>query len=164
MEAKITTLAEKKLVGMSVQMSYLENKTFELWHRFMSQRRTIPQIVGKQRYSLQVYPDVFSYKDFHPAMVFTKYALVEVPSFENTPIGMIPYLLKGGLYAVFIHKGLARDFQTTFKHIFEHWLPNSNYSLDQREHFEVLPEGYQPQDPKAKEEVWVPIKGRTDPN
>ncbi len=46
------------------------------------------------------------------------------------------------------------------KYIFGSWLPESEYELDSREHFEVLPETYQPMNPKAREEVWIPIKAK----
>ena len=49
------------------------------------------------------------------------------------------------------------------KHIFGRWLPQSEYELDDREHFELLPEGYSPVDPEAEEEVWIPIKRNSDP-
>ncbi|WP_419659877.1 GyrI-like domain-containing protein [Desulfosarcina variabilis] len=44
------------------------------------------------------------------------------------------------------------------QHIFGQWLPNASYSLDNREHFEILPAGYSPVDPNATEEIWVPVK------
>jgi AraC family transcriptional regulator len=66
--------------------------------------------------------------------------------------------LKDGLYAVFLHKGAASTGGKTFKYIFETWLPNSCYLLDNRPHFEILGAKYKNDDPGSEEEVWIPIK------
>ncbi len=65
-----------------------------------------------------------------------------------------------GLYAVFIHKGDASTAPKTFEYIFGTWLPNSEYLLDNRPHFEILGEKYKNEDPNSEEEVWIPIKPR----
>jgi AraC family transcriptional regulator len=71
---------------------------------------------------------------------------------------MESFTLKGGLYAVFLHKGAASTGQKTFQYIFEMWLPNSGYLLDNRPHFEILGAKYKNEDPNSEEEVWIPIK------
>ena len=70
---------------------------------------------------------------------------------------METFLLEGGLYAVFIHRGSSTD-TSTFHYIFSTWLPKSNYILDSRPHFEVLGEKYKNGDPDSEEEIWIPIK------
>ncbi len=72
-------------------------------------------------------------------------------------MGMESYELEGGLYAVFTHLGPATDLSTVM-YIFQDWLPLSDYVLDDREHFEVLPQGYKPTDPNAREEFWIPVR------
>ncbi len=37
-------------------------------------------------------------------------------------------------------------------------LPNSEYELENRPHFEVLGEKYKNNDPNSEEEIWIPIK------
>ncbi|MEO0528391.1 MAG: GyrI-like domain-containing protein, partial [Bacteroidota bacterium] len=73
------------------------------------------------------------------------------------PMGMETYTISGGTYAVFVHKGPASTFGNTMGYIFNVWMPKSGYRLDGREHFEILTETYRPNDPDAKEEVWVPV-------
>ena len=73
---------------------------------------------------------------------------------------MEPYVLKGGLYAVFDYVGSSADFHKTFNYIFKEWLPASEYELDKREHFEIMGEKYRNNDPASEEEVWVPVKER----
>ena len=68
------------------------------------------------------------------------------------------FTLKKGLYAVFIHKGTSAEFPKTFLYILGQWLPQSEYELDDRPHFEILGEKYKNNDPSSEEEVWVPIR------
>lgn len=61
---------------------------------------------------------------------------------------------------MFIHRGPAHEFQRTFRAIFQEWLPNSEYKLDGREHFEIMGEKYKNDLPASEEEVWIPIKSK----
>ncbi|MBU2996074.1 GyrI-like domain-containing protein [Cellulophaga baltica] len=153
MEPEIEILLSKKLVGKSIEMSFVENKTHELWKSFMPLKKLIKNTVGTDLYSIQKYP-----VNFNPQMNFTKWATIEVADFDNVPDNLEKYTLVGGLYAVFIHKGLASDFQKTFQYIFNEWLPNSEYKIDDREHFEVLGAKYSTDDPNSEEEVWIPVQ------
>tara|TARA_B110000977_G_scaffold49568_1_gene67350 strand:- start:240 stop:635 length:396 start_codon:yes stop_codon:yes gene_type:complete len=93
-----------------------------------------------------------------PQTEFTKCAMVEVSEFKNIPRGMETLTLVGGLYAVFIHKGRVQDFPKTMEYIFGQWLPNSDYEVDQRAHFEVLGAQYKPNSGESEEEVFIPIR------
>ena len=157
MEYRIETLCPKQLVGMHMGMSYINNKTAELWRTFMPIRNQVKNRVDQQYYSMQIYQNTFELGTFNPSKLFTKWAAVEVAEFESIPSGMDQYMLNGGLYAVFIHHGPASEFEKSFRYIFEQWLPNSDYEMDDREHFELLQEGYNPMDVNAIEEIWVPI-------
>jgi AraC family transcriptional regulator len=57
-----------------------------------------------------------------------------------------------------LHKGAASTGQKIFQYIFETWLPNSGYLLDNRPHFEILGAKYKNEDPDSEEELWIPIK------
>lgn len=155
---KIENLSEKKLVGMHLRMSLVNNKTFELWHSFMVQRKAIKNSLSTYLYSMQVYDKADYFQNFNPNTEFVKRAAAEVSDFSEIPDGMEPYILKGGLYAVFLHKGAAADFQKTFHYIFNVWLPASEYELDHREHFELLGEKYRNNNPDSEEEIWVPVR------
>ncbi len=153
MEPEIKILAQKKLVGKSIEMSFIENKTHELWKGFMPLKKLVKNVVGTDLYSMQKYP-----ANFNPQMNFIKWAAIEVENFENVPDNLETYVIDGGLYAVFIHKGLASDFPKTFQYILNNWLPNSEYKIDNREHFEVLGDKYSNTDPNSEEEVWIPVQ------
>jgi AraC family transcriptional regulator len=69
-------------------------------------------------------------------------------------------VLKGGLYAVFQHKGGPATGFKTFSYIFGTWLPASDYVLDARPHFELLGEKYNGSEPDSEEEIWIPVKSK----
>jgi len=157
MEPRIETLESKKLVGLRLKMSLSRNRTRELWQTFMPRRAEAKARVGSHYISMQVY-DPDQGDPFSPEAVFEKWATVEVADGKEMPEGMESYTLHGGQYAVFTHCGPASAAQETFQKIFGVWLPNSGYALDAREHFEVLPADYRPDDPDATEEIWIPIR------
>ncbi len=157
MQVKIQTLSEKKLAGKRLRMSLINNKTGELWKSFMQNRNEIKNNIGNDLYSIQILPkDYFS--KFDPNTEFEKWASTEVKDLNSIPEGMETFNLQGGLYAVFIHKGDASTGPQLFQYIIEEWLPQSDYVLDDRPHFEVLGEKYKNNDPNSEEEIWIPIK------
>ena len=155
MEARIEMLESKKLIGIRMEMSLLNNKTAELWQKFMPRRAEVKNRINSDFISMQKYGENW---DFAPDLPFEKWATVEVSSLEEVPINMETYQLQGGKYAVFIHRGPASEAAKTMQYIFGQWFPKSKYVPDNREHFEILPEGYSPVDPRATEEIWIPIK------
>lgn len=158
MQPRIEILPEKKLVGKSIKMSLANNKTNELWSSFMPKKREIKNTIGSDLYSIQIYDKLLNFKDFNPQTEFLKCAMIETSDFDNIPENMETRVLKGGLYAVFIHKGKLTNFHKTTQYIFEQWLPSSNFKLDKREHFELLGKKYNPTNENFEEEVWIPIK------
>lgn len=158
MEAKIKLLPKKILVGKSMRMSLAKNKTPELWKNFMTHRKAINKTIGSTLYSIQVYDNQHYFKNFNPHTEFTKWAATEIGDYKNIPNGFIYFTLEAGLYAIFLHKGPASDFQKTWQFIFSQWMPNSEYELDNRPHFELLGPKYKNNDPKSEEEVWIPIR------
>lgn len=156
MTPRIEILSEKKLIGKRLQMSLANNKTKELWQSFMPRRKEIQNNIGTDLYSMQVY-DPFYFNTFDPNNLFEKWATIEVTNFDTIPDEMETFTLSSGLYAVFFYKGLNTNTQI-FQYIFETWLPNSEYVLDNRPHFEILGEKYKNNDPNSEEEIWIPIK------
>lgn len=155
---RIETIAEKKLVGLRTELSLANDTTVALWQKFMPMRGDVKNRIDNNYYSMQVYPRNFSMANFTPKTIFIKWAAVEVQSFDSLPKTMRTFILKGGLYAIFRYKGLSKDFSKTLQYIFTEWLPNSEYLLDDREHFELLGEDYIPNHPASEEDVYIPIK------
>ena len=156
LKPRIETIKDKKLIGMRLIMSVADNKTAELWSGFMPRRRALHNNLSDDLISMQNYsPSYFT--NFTPTNDFEKWATIEVSNFDHVPKDMETYILKGGLYAVFDYKGLPTD-SSIFQYIFGSWLPNSDYDLDDRPHFEVLGNKYKNNDPNSEEEIWIPIK------
>jgi AraC family transcriptional regulator len=156
MKPRIKTLKEKKLVGKRLKMSLADNKTGDLWKSFIPRLKEITNNLNRNFISMAVYKSTY-FMDFNRTNEFEKWAAVEVSDFENIPNDMETYKLIGGLYAVFDYKGSSND-QSIFLYIFGSWLPNSDYNLDDRPHFEVLGDKYKNNDPTSEEEIWIPIK------
>ncbi|MFZ6052495.1 GyrI-like domain-containing protein [Halocola ammonii] len=153
---EIVFLKKRKLVGINIETSFGEDRTAELWSSFMPRKKEIENRVGNELISLQHYPADF---DFQPQTKFTKWALVKVSNFDSVPEGMKTFELPEGLYATYLHKGTAREFQSNIIEIYTKWLPASKYELDDRPHFEVLGKNYKGYNaPDSEEEVWIPVR------
>ena len=153
---RVEILKEKKLIGKHIRTSITNNKTFELWKSFMPRRNEIKNRIGEDLISLQTYDSNY-FKSFNPNLEFEKWAAVEVSDTTEIPNEMEVFNLQGGLYAVFFYKGLNTD-TSIFNYIFSEWLPNSEYEVDLRPHFEIMGAKYKNNDPESEEEIWVPIK------
>lgn len=153
------TINEKKLVGKRMTMSYADYRIGELWGSFMPRRKEITNTLTNDLISLVVYaPNHFI--DFKPTNQFERWATVEVDNFNNVPDELETYNLSSGLYAVFNYKGMSSGAAAFFQYIYSEWVPNSEYILDDRAHFEVLGEKYKNNDPSSEEEIWIPIKAK----
>lgn len=159
MIAKIKILPEKKLIGKHIVMSFLENKTFQLWSSFMPRRKEIKNVINANLYSLEVFP-IAHFNNFDPGNTFQKWAAVEVSDFDEIPREMAPLVIPEGLYAVFVHKGPQSEGHKTYHSIFVEWLPNSEYMVDERPHFAIMDERYKKDDPDSEEEIWIPITNK----
>lgn len=149
-------LKEKKLLGKNIEMSFAENKTFELWRSFMPIKNKIEKITNQYLYSVEEYGEDF-FKQFNPLRTFKKWAAVEVDAFsENSDFEEL--LIPTGLYAVFLHKGPASEGPKTYNYIFNEWIPKSEYEIDLRSHFALMGEKYKNDSPDSEEEIWIPIK------
>lgn len=141
---------------MSLNMSIVNDLTAKLWSSFMPRRMELENRIGQDLISLQMYPRGY-HDQFNPAVVFEKWALVEVATIEPIPKGIDVFIIEGGQYAVFDYKGIHTD-SRIFEYIYGKWLPKSEYVLDDRPHFEVLGATYKNNDPNSEEEIWIPIK------
>jgi AraC family transcriptional regulator len=159
MKPGIKAVGEKKLIGRRLRMSLAENKTFDLWRSFMPEGIKIKNRLTNDLISLSVYDGTLQLDNFNQS--FEKWAAVEVSDFDNIPNGMESLILPAGLYAVFNYKGLNTD-NRIFIFIFKEWLPQSDYVLDKRPHFEMMGSKYKNNDPESEEEIWIPVKSKNN--
>lgn len=156
MKPRIQQSPERKLVGKRLILSFANYNIGELWKSFLPRRKEITNNLTNELISMAIYKPAH-FADFKPTNEFEKWATVEVRDFDNVPSGMEIFTLTAGLYAVFDYKGLHTD-NTIYQYIFGTWLPASDYSLDERAHFEILGDKYKNNDPESEEEIWIPIK------
>ena len=116
-------------------MSLVNFNIGELWGAFGPRRVEIKNNVNAELISLAVYPSDY-FESFSPSRNFQRCALVEVTDFNCIPDHMESFDLPSGLYAVFHYQGLNTD-TSIFQYIYNIWLPQSEYRLDDRPHLEV---------------------------
>ena len=155
---RVVLLAEKPLIGMRASMTRAADATPALWQRFMPRRGEVANAIGESLYSVQLFSGVAAFENFTPDTVFEKWAAVEVDGTSGVPDGMESLSLSAGHYAVFDHQGPPGEFAKSLYYIFVEWLPQSEWQLDDRPHFEVLQPGWRADDPEAREEVWIPVR------
>lgn len=158
-EPIIQFLQSKKLIGLHMRMSHADNKTGLLWKTFMPHRKEILNNVNNDLLSISIYPLYYNPADLNSE--FEKWAAVEVTENAVIPANMESFVLEEGLYAVFHYKGSSND-TSIFQYIFTEWLPSSVYTLDNRPHFEVLGSLYKNADPGSEEDIWIPIKPKSN--
>lgn len=97
---------------------------------------------------------------FDPAKKFTKWAAKEVEEISNDiiPKGMQVLNIHNGLYAIFSNNDFKNQ-NSFFEYIYTKWIPNSDYILDDRPHFEILDKNSQ-NNPSINQESWIPIKAK----
>jgi len=155
MNPRIELLSEKKLVGIRLSMSLSNYTIGELWRIFIPRRKEITNPLTDVLISLVNYKSGH-FSNFKPTNEFERWAAIEVSNFDRIPPGMEKFVLSKGLYAVFNYQGLNTD-HSIFQYIFETWIPNSEFLLDDRPHFEILGAKYKNNDPTSEEEIWIPI-------
>ena len=146
-----------RLAGMKTTMSLAENKTFELWQRFMPVKKELEELSGTELYSVEVYPDDY-FINFSPVKEFEKWAAAPVVKTyqPGDPFEILD--VPEGLYAVFLYKGPSTEVQKAYQYIFGEWMPKSDYQVDNRPHFAIMGEKYRNDDPDSEEELWIPVK------
>ena len=163
MEPKIVKIETKQLIGQHTTTQLADNQIPKLWRSFMPRRREVKNQVDELVYAIHRYEPGLKMEDFTPHTVYDTWACVEVSEAQEVPEGMVSRELAGGLYAVFLYKGPAAQFGATFNYIHAEWLPQSGYTLDNRDQFEVIGPNYLgPAHPDSEEEVWIPIRESGD--
>lgn len=157
-EPTLITIKDKLLIGQHITVSVARYDVSLLWRTFMPRQKQLEHKVSNDLYSISVYP-VGYFQAFDPTTTFEKWAAVEVPEGTVVPEGLSEFILPGGLYAVFQHKGDAQAFAQLLQYIYEVWIQRSGYALDDRPHFECLGAAYKNNDPASEEAVWIPVRG-----
>ncbi len=141
------------LCGASASMTLQSFTPWTLWPRVMPRLSQIGNRTNQDLISLRYFDSIPRFgPEANPA--FTYWGGVEVAApnkgFEHLEI-------PAGTYAVFHYKGLSSD-STVWRYIYSQWLPNSEWALDDRPHFERLGSKYKNDDPTSEEDIYIPIR------
>lgn len=158
MTPRIEDFKETKLIGKKLKMSFLDNKTFELWKSFSPNRKEIQDKMNTNLFSVDIYPRSNFFEEFDVSEEFEKWAAVEVEKFDAVPNDMERLIIPNGKYAVFEYKGKPSEAEPTHRYIYGSWLPNSDYEMDSRPYFALMGEKYRGENPDSEEEFWIPIR------
>ncbi|OMP31410.1 GyrI-like domain-containing protein [Mangrovimonas sp. DI 80] len=155
---RIVQQPDLKLVGMRTKVSFetMGPETARLGRELMPRLAEISSRIGDYMLSVQVY-ESFNFKILSPQTQFEKWIGVEVDNFDNVPEGLESLAIKGGKYFVFDYKGSIANYPPVWTSVFEKWLPQLGYDVDDRPHFEKLPASYNPRQEVNEEEIWIPI-------
>ena len=156
MTPKIESIQSKLLVGIRVKTTLTTDNPVVYWKPFKMGLSEIENAITDKFYSVQIMDKMDG--PFTPDTTFEKWAAAEVSHLGNVPNGMETLRLPEGKYAIFTHKGTPASFPQTMQYIFGEWIPNSEYKVDNRPHFEVMDKDYRIDDENAEELVYVPIR------
>ncbi|MFY7971672.1 MAG: GyrI-like domain-containing protein [Flavobacteriales bacterium] len=154
---QIIEMQPKRLMGVHARLSYSSYNVVALWQQLMPRRKELQGVIGEQLFSVQYFSTDF-FKNFSPTNPFDKWSAVEIGEDAIVPTDWVELTLEGGLYAVFAYKGDESGAAEAFQYILGVWLPNSEYQLDDRKHFEILDHRYKRNDPNSEEDIYIPVR------
>jgi AraC family transcriptional regulator len=141
------------LCGASEAMSLQTFTPWTLWPKVMPQLSRVSNRKNKDLISLRAFEGI---PVFGPTADpnFTYWGGAEVTGPKD---GLEHLEIPAGTYAVFHYKGLSND-SSIWRFIYSQWLPNSEWELDDRPHFERLGSKYKNDDPTSEEDIYIPIR------
>lgn len=134
-----------------------EHFTFEnqagipgLWQRFHEHLGNVPGQVGGVAYGVCYNTDDAGHFDY--------IAGVEVADFASLPKDFARVRLGEQRYAVFLHRDHVSTVHSTFRAIFNDWMPTSGYRSADAAPFERYDERFDPRTGTGGFEIWIPVK------
>jgi AraC family transcriptional regulator len=156
MEVKIIDIKEKIMIGMVETMSGNNNFTWRLFSFFMPRRKEIENKQSSSVFDVRIYPNDYFKSGYNPERTFRKWAAMEVYALNKIPEGMQVVTIPAGKYAVFtVPKNID---STMFQYIFTEWLPNSQFTIDSRPHYDEFDVKAIAKASKAMQRIMIPIR------
>ena len=151
---KSIILEKSTFMGFSTETSLLEDQTALVFKQLMIWRKDSEEHRAQPVYDIKVYPEAY-FSSFNPSRSFTKWAAVlqkdtmQVEELQS-------YVVDKGLYLCFTCEG--RVSAQFFQELYSSWLPQSEYELDDRPHFDKLWPDPAQRGAVLKEEIYIPVK------
>jgi AraC family transcriptional regulator len=142
------------LIGLSKEINRSEShKIVELWKSFMPIASGMKAGKSTAYFAVQIYQD-FSGNE----KPYTIWAATEKAQHKTVPDQLKHLQIPSGLYAVVELHGM--DIAGLYQNFMSAWLPQSDYTIDNRPHFQIMGEDYKNGSPDSKEHVCIPIKAQ----
>ena len=147
-------LEEASFLGFSTETSLVQNQTAVVFRQLMIWRKDDEAYKNMPVYDIKIYPrDYFT--AFDPSRPFVKWAAVKRKE-KDTNASLKPYVVPRGSYLCFTHT--ERVSPSFFQELYNTWLPQSPYELDDRPHFDKMWPDPTNRGAVVKEEIYIPIK------
>lgn len=140
------------VVGMQITTNPMDGDIPALWQRFVPRIGEV-SAVAEPRVSY----GVMGHFD-HAAGTLDYMAGVCVSHLNQIPEGMVGAEIPPNTYAVF--EATLPALSEVFGHIYNTWLPASNYEHVAAPYFERYGESFDPSDTKSVIEIFIPVKTR----
>ena len=119
----------------------------------MPNKFKITNTINEELIALQYYGDFNDTNQPYDIM-----ACAEVSDLNDIPDELIGFTIPTGDYAVFVLKGM--DAGGLYRKILSEWLPDSDYVIDDRPHFQVMGKKYINGSEKSEEDFYIPITSK----
>ncbi len=152
-QPEVIEIPEFSIVGFVIYVEKDYSLITRMWYQFHGLIESIPNRVKPEKY----YQLAF-WNDLH-TMEGCFYMLgVETDGLNDIPLGMSGKTVPRANYLKFVHRGLSRHVDRTYKYIFQTWLPQSEYRLSYPYEFEYYGSKYCGADNEDSEsEIYIPV-------
>ena len=149
MEPQFASLPAFTVVGMMMRVKPQGKVPSQLWDEFGPRMGEIKHMTGPDiAYGLTANMNMSTGE-------FDYMAGLQVSSTADIPDGMVPYDVPAQTYAVF--SCMIPTLREVFDHIYSIWLPSSGYVRAAGPELELYGESFDPRDPAATFEVYIPV-------
>lgn len=150
-----------RVIGMKIKTNTEELKVPDLWNRFFKRMAEIEDYVVSECSLGVCIGDSFDEKknithfEYLACQVIKK-EIVDIPS------GMVIHTIPGGLYAIFTHQGSVENLSDSYRYIYDEWLEESVYELDERDQFEWYDRRFNFREEDSELDIHIPIRPLQD--
>lgn len=156
MEVIITRRERLKVIGMLVRTTIKENKIPTLWQGFISRMKELDEIaVPECTLGICLSDNDLEYAED------TEFGYIAGRVVKNKnfiPEGMIYHELLEQEVAVFTHCGKLDNLSETYNYIYEQWLPESGYELDDGDEVEWYDSRFKYDSVDSQMDIHIPIR------
>ena len=155
MEPKITEYRALKIVGLGKMFNQETRVNIpDLWGQFLPRQSEIKGTVASEGFGVCI--------PAAEAGAFEYVVGMDVGDASDVPEGMVVREIPTHRYAVFRHNvsspNLHEDLQPTLDHIWGTWMESGGQTYAEAPDFELYPADFDPGDPNAWLDIYVPIK------